>query len=89
MEAYKEQKINVKAKPMVLCVLNSANNTYLVAGVTGNHEERNEFVNKFKNACIASKVRYRSDSFESCLYEIQREDFPAFLEQLTYSGNNM
>ncbi len=37
MEAYKEAKKGAQEKPLVLCVLNSKTNSFLVVGVTGTH----------------------------------------------------
>jgi hypothetical protein len=74
---------------MVLCVLNSTSNSYIITGVIGQHELRNDFVNRFLNALERSNVNYRNDNFDACVIEVQREDFPAFIEQLTLDGNNM
>lgn len=83
MEAYRELRSNIKPKPMVLCVLNTSRNTFLVTGVTSQVQQRNDFGWRFHEAAQAVEAEFRRDFFEDTYIEVKKEHFQAFLEQLT------
>lgn len=84
MEAYKHQRASIRAKPMVLAMINSKRNAYLVIGVM-DHESagRNTFRAKFDEAVEATQAQHRTDFFEGELIEVSKDNFPAFMDALT------
>lgn len=84
MEAYKHQRTSIRSKPMVLAMLNSKRNVYLVIGVM-DHESagRNTFRARFDEAANDTQAQHRIDFFEGELIEVSKDNFPAFMDALT------
>jgi len=84
MEAYKHQRTSIRAKPMVLAMVNSKRNVYLVIGVMDYESAgRNTFRARFDEAVEASQAQNRTDFFEGELIEVSKDNFPAFMDALT------
>jgi len=86
MDAYKESKKSAKDKPLVLCVLNSKTNIFLVVGVTGmqgmSEVPKNTFGIRFRKAAEGANARVKHDGFETSIIEILKDDFEGFIDEL-------
>lgn len=81
-EAYQNSRVNIKPKPMVLCVFNSARGTYFVCGVVSKLQEKNDFGWRFHEAAEEVQADFRRDFFEDTYIEVRKEHFQGFLERL-------
>lgn len=81
-EAYQNLRANIKPKPMVLCVFNSARNTYFVCGVVSKLQEKNDFGWRFHEAAEEVQADFRRDFFEDSYIEVRKEHFQGFIERL-------
>ena len=90
MEALKQSKekksSKYEEKPMMLCVLNSIKNVYLVAGVKSVLEAKNRLGRAFHDIAVKINLRVKMDGFDTTYLEIQKDDFQSFLQEM-YSND--
>ena len=86
MEAHQMNRKKQKIKPLVLCILNSQTNMFLVVGVTGTQGmtelPKNSFGIKFRKAAFEANARIKHDGFETSIIEILKDDFQGFIDEL-------
>jgi cell division control protein 45 len=88
MNIYQKTRNDKKhsAKPFILALLNTLNNTYMVAGVMGNartlDQEKNEFSFRFKMAANKIQAPIKLECFDDCIIEIPKDYISSFLEDV-------
>jgi hypothetical protein len=81
-ESMQRKDHKFEEKPMVLCMLNKSKNVYLIVAVKPPLDAKNTIGRLFSEIASRIEARIRMDGFDSNYFEIHKDDFQSFLQEL-------